>query len=198
MLSIIVGLTGQTGAGKSTVSHMAEEWGCAVIEADAVAREALAPGSRVLQSLADAFGQDIIRQDGSCDRKLLAARAFSGKENTALLNRITHPWIIQRIREYIDIYRRKNQRLILLDAPQLFESGADTLCRKIIAVTAPENVRKQRIMSRDHLSEQEADLRMQAQYPEKFFRSHADFLIDGSDRPENVRKSLYHILDELC
>ena len=198
MKSKVIGLTGQTGAGKSTAAKTAEEMGCYVINADLVAREAVEKGSECLKRLAEQFGCDIIDSDGSCNRRLLAKRAFSSAENTEKLNQITHPWIIRRIDEYIEAYRQKNGGMIVLDAPQLFESGADSLCNMVIAVTAPQDIRLDRIMQRDHLSREEALLRIRAQHEQHYYIERADAVIDGSLPMEQVRRSIADILLEIC
>ncbi len=200
MKTEIIGLTGQTGAGKSTVARFvtALPFKTAVIDADSVAREALAVGSDCLKRLAKLFGYDIINSDGSCNRKLLASRAFSSKEQTQLLNAVTHPWIIERVKEYILLYRSEKCDIILFDAPLLFESGGDSLCHKIIAVTAPDEIRLDRIIRRDGLSESEARLRMNAQHDEAYYSQRADFIIDGSKSPEAVKKQVGNIIKEVC
>ncbi len=191
----VIGLTGQTGAGKSTVADYAESLGCQVIHADAVAREALAKGSPVLKTLADLFGYDIIETDGSCKRSLLAERAFSSPEKTALLNRTTHPWILARVRELIA--RCDPCRPVLFDAPQLYESGGEVLCGRVIAVTAPQEVRLDRIMRRDGMTEQAARLRMGAQHQESYYTDRADYIIDGSQPLDRVREAAARILREI-
>lgn len=190
----IFGLTGQTGAGKSTVAVYASQLGCAVIEADLVAREALEKGSDCLKRLAKVFGYDIITEDGFCNRKLLAERAFAEREKTEILNSITHPWIIRRTMEYIDEYRHKNYDIILFDAPQLFESGGDSLCDFVIAVTAPEAIRMERIMKRDGLDEKAARLRINAQHDETYYTERADYLIDGSKDRETIKTDIREII----
>lgn len=191
----VIGLTGQTGAGKSTVASMAAALSCQVISADAVAREALQKGSEVLKTLAERFGCDIIEKDGSCRRSVLAERAFSTPENTALLNSITHPWIIRRTQAYIALC--DPERLVIFDAPQLYESGGELLCSKVIAVIAPKEVRLRRIMARDGISEQAALLRMNAQHDEGFYTQRADFIINGAMPPEKVRQETEAILKTL-
>lgn len=176
----IIGLTGATGAGKSTVALAAQAWGCYIIDADQVAREALAKGSDCLARLAELFGQDIILEDGTCHRRLLAQRAFADPKQTELLNKVTHPWIIRRIEEYIKLYRQQSDGWILIDAPLLYESGGDRLCDKVIAVTAPKDLRLERILRRDHLTKEEALLRMQTQPEDTFYTDRADAVIDGS------------------
>lgn len=187
MNSIVVGLTGQTGAGKSTVAGFMKELSCAVINADEVARQATAVGSECLKRLAEQFGCDIINNDGSCNRKLLAERAFSSRENTDILNSLTHPWILEHTKEIILCRKADGYDIIIFDAPQLFESGGEKLCSYVIAVIAPSETRMKRIMQRDMISENEALLRMNAQCSEEYYTSRADFIIDGSDCVEQVR-----------
>ena len=193
MKKIFIGLTGQTGAGKSTVCEMAEGLSCSVINADKVAREVMGKNSDCLKRLAEFFGSDIILPDGNCNRKLLAKRAFASRENTDILNSITHPAIIERVREYIDIYSKESD-IIIFDAPQLFESGGDKICDRIISVVAPFEVRLERIMSRDGISKEDALLRMNVQYDEEFFRSKSDYIIDGSQSIEQVKYQFKKII----
>ena len=191
---IVIGLTGQTGAGKSTVCGFAEKLGAAVVNADCVAREVMQPGSPCLEELAKVFGKDILQEDGSLKRKLLAKRAFSDKEKTELLNSISHPFITARAKAYIEKLKKEGIRIIIYDAPQLFESGGDSLCDKVATVTAPEEVRIQRIMKRDNISRGEAELRNSAQHDEKFFIEHSDYIIDGAREPEKVQESVRQML----
>ncbi len=193
---IVIGLTGQTGAGKTTVSKFAEELGCYIVNADAVAKEALAPGSECLKRLADFFGSDIIDDSGCCRRKLLAKRAFSDKEKTAVLSGITHPWIISKSAEYIRDGLEKTD-IVLFDAPQLYESGGDSLCDIVIAVTAPEEVRLQRIMNRDGIDRSAALLRINAQHNEDYYTSRADHVIDGSMERDSVRRKIGSVIGDL-
>lgn len=192
---IVIGLTGQTGAGKTTVSEKLSGLGCAVISADGVAREAMKAGSPCLLKAAECFGEDIILPDGCCNRPLLAKRAFANRESTEKLNSITHPWIINRVREYIEELSHNNIRAIVFDAPQLYESGGDSLCDRVIAVTAPEDVRLERIISRDRISVRAAHQRMNAQHNEEYYSGRADYVIDGSRPLEEVREAAAEILE---
>lgn len=197
MNNIVIGLTGQTGAGKSTVSLMLSDLGCVIINADQVAREALEKNSDCLKRLAELFGYDIIDDDGSCRRRLLAQRAFSSAENKKNLDNTTHPWIIRRTEEYIDTYRQNTDAPIVFDAPLLFESGGDKLCDVIIAVTAPEKLRLERIMRRDGLSYEEAKLRISAQHDDEYYTDRADHVIDGSQSLETVSGQTELVLKEI-
>lgn len=196
--SMVIGLTGQTGAGKSTLAEYAEKKGFAVINADAVAREALEPGTECLRDLAEHFGYDIIDENGCCNRAVLAQRAFSSAEETEALNRLTHPWIIRRSEEYISQLCHNNNDMIILDASQLFESGGERLCDAVIAVTAPREIRLERIMLRDNIDCNAAMLRINAQHDEEYYAGRSDYVIDGSADIQSVCESFDRILGKLC
>ena len=171
---LIVGLTGPSGAGKSTVAARFAERGFFVVDADAVARRAAAADSPALPMLCAAFGADVVRADGSLDRRLLADRAFATKEGTQQLNSIMHPIISRMISEAVE---KSGASHVLLDAPQLFESGEDKRCDCTVAVLADRDRRKERMMARDSLTDEQAERRMSAQLPDAFFEEKCDFLI---------------------
>lgn len=183
---VIVGLTGPTGAGKSTVSQVMRENGWTIIDADALSREAVVPGSPCVTQLCSVFGEDIRTPGGGIDRKLLAKRAFSSREKTKLLNSIVHPWVFLRTLELVNEYRKQRAAHFVFDAPLLFESNADVMCDYVISVIAPESVRIERIMRRDFLTEEQARLRLSAQYDDNFYITRSDRVIDGSQPLEMV------------
>ncbi|MBQ6163250.1 MAG: threonylcarbamoyl-AMP synthase [Clostridia bacterium] len=191
----IVGLTGQTGAGKSTVAALFSEAGYHIVDTDKLAREIVEKGSPVLSVLAEAFGADILDENGGLIRTRLAERAFCSEEKTALLNSITHPEILGRTAEEAFSFSERNIPC-LLDVPLLFQSGADAFCDITVAVTASFETRKHRIMARDGISEDAALLRMRAQEPEEYYASRADIVIqnpDGGDLTKAVRAALERI-----
>ena len=140
---LIVGLTGPTGAGKSSLNETAKELGFKVIDCDKVARVAAEKGQAGYLALIKAFGEEILNPDGTINRKELAKRAFSSKQGTELLNKTLLPHIVELIKGEMDCER------ILLDAPTLFESGVDKMCAVTIAVLADRKIRLERIMERD-------------------------------------------------
>lgn len=180
---MVFGLTGPTGAGKSVLAELLCAHGFAVIDADTVARAVVEAGSPVLARLAQRFGLEILHADGTLDRKALAQRAFSSKENTDALNEITHPEILARIERQVELLSRQEQAGILIDAPLLLETGLERLCDRVIAVVAPEELRRTRIMARDGLTEEQATQRMNAQHSREYYISHSDFVVnnDGDD-----------------
>ena len=143
----VIGLTGQTGAGKSTVSRVLADCGIPVVDCDRLAREAVKPGSECLLQLVRAFGRKILRPDGSLDRAGMAAMAFPDPEKLAVLNRITHKAILQLLTNRLKELEAAGQSLVVVDAPTLFESGADRLCGAVVSVTAPEAFRLERILA---------------------------------------------------
>ena len=170
-MSFVVGLTGPTGAGKSSVTAVAEELGFKVIDCDQYARIAVEKGSEGLAAVVSVFGDDVLNEDGSLNRAALASRAFATIESTELLNQTLLPYIVKLINNEINTER------VLLDAPTLFESGADSLCNEIIAVISDEKTRKARIMERDGIDEAAAELRMSAGKPEEFYIEKTDNIV---------------------
>ena len=174
---MIVGLTGQTGAGKSTVSRVFVEQGFSLIDADRIAREVVEPGSPCLDELFEYFGSTIRGENNSLNRRALASIVFTDAHKLEVLNSIIHPYITEEIFRRINQFAQEGHILILLDAPTLFESKASDFCDLIISVLADPEIRRDRIIARDHLTEEAALQRMQAQLPEEFFVKHSDYII---------------------
>lgn len=185
----IVGLTGPTGAGKGYVSEYLKKLGCFVSDTDKISHSLTEKSSPFLKTLAHSFGSDIIEHDGSLNRRLLAQRAFSSKENQLRLNSLMHPEIIRlSLCECYDALEN-GARAAVIDAPLLFECGADKKCDAVICVTAPEEIRLKRITQRDSISEEEALRRMSVQHGEEFYISKSDFTV-RSYEPYDIRREL--------
>lgn len=189
---LVLGLTGKTGAGKSTVASYLKERGCFIIDGDLVAREIVTPGSPALSELCKAFGEDIVVADGSLDRKALAERAFSSKEKTDLLNSITHPHIKRRFSELIDKAVKQGFAVSVIDAAALLESDCKELCEKIIVVHAEESIRLERILRRDGITLHQAKTRINGQKDDNYYLTQADIIINNSSGQD-----LYKELDKL-
>lgn len=173
----IIGLTGLTGAGKSTVAQKLMAYGCYHIDADKVAREVINNNENVKNKLKERFGSDVINTDGTTNRPLLASRAFADEESTNALNKITHPAVIEEIKSIIKDMEEVGYRGIIIDAIALFESGLDSLCDFNVTVVAPKEIRLERIMKRDNITEEKALERINAQKDESFFTNKADFVL---------------------
>lgn len=177
---LILGLTGKTGAGKSTVAAYLKEKGCFIIDGDLIAREIVLPGQPALGELCRRFGDDILFADGSLDRKKLAAKAFSSPEATALLNSVTHPHIKKRFEQLIFQAEKDGFSVAVIDAAALLESDCKDLCEKIIVVCADEKVRLERILLRDRITKEQALLRIKGQKDDNYYLSQADAVINNS------------------
>lgn len=173
----IIGLTGLTGAGKSTVAQKLMAYGCYHIDADKVAREVINNNENVKNKLKERFGDDVINADGTTNRPVLASRAFASEGNTNALNEITHPAVTEEIQSIIKDMEDVGYRGVIIDAIALFESGEDKLCDFTVAVVAPRDIRLERIMNRDNITEEKALERINAQKDEKFFTEKADFVL---------------------
>jgi dephospho-CoA kinase len=173
----IIGLTGLTGAGKSTVAQKLMAYGCYHIDADKVAREVINNNENVKNKLKERFGDDVINADGTTNRPILASRAFASEEDTNALNEITHPAVTEEIQSIIKDMEEVGYRGVIIDAIALFESGEDALCDFTVAVVAPRDIRLERIMKRDNITEEKALERINAQKDESFFTSRADFVL---------------------
>lgn len=165
----IIGLTGPTGAGKSSVAAVWQESGAYIIDTDRLARQVVLPDSPCLQKLVDAFGDTILSDDGTLNRAALANIAFSDTNAAATLNSITHPAILALTKAEIEAAAQKGYTTAIVDAPLLFEASFDTICHHVVTVIAPYEQRKARIMSRDALTEDAAELRMAAQNRDAFY-----------------------------
>ena len=148
----VIGLTGQSGAGKTTVCQVFAESGFAIINADQIARKIMEKGTPCLEEAAECFGRDILNADGSLNRQRLADIVFEDKEKLKELNAISYPYITYEILQMINKYTDEKQRYVLLDAPTLFESRADDFCDLIISVTASEKNRTERVLKRDGIT----------------------------------------------
>jgi dephospho-CoA kinase len=181
---LIIGLTGPTGAGKSTWTAALKNLGCRIIDCDQLAREAV-QNPDCIKNLQCAFGEDLISAEG-LNRKELAKRAFQNAEHTKLLDQITHPVILALLEKELQSFSKEPTPAIIIDAPQLFESGLDSRCDLIAAVLAPKEIRIKRLQKRDGISREEALSRMSVQYSDDFFRKHCNFILDGNLLPEQV------------
>lgn len=190
----LVGLTGQTGAGKTTVSRIFESEGIAVINADTVARQVVEKGSPCLTALQRIFGNGILLPDGQMNRKAVAALIFGDAAVRAHYEAVIYPYITRTIRQQTEQLAAQGNYIVLLDAPTLFESGIDRECQTVISVIAPEQIRKTRIMQRDALTEEQALQRMNAQHSEEFFRKHSDAVIENNGSETELDAAVRNIV----
>ena len=173
---MIIGITGGTGCGKTTLLNLIRQAGGLVLDCDAVYHDLLKTDRALLAAIEDRFPGTV--EGGTLQRKKLGAIVFSDEEALQDLNRITHGAV------YREVLRRLEEApaLAAIDAIGLFEGGLSELCQVTVAVTAPEEVRVTRLMARDGISEEYARSRIRAQQDESWFRQRCDHVLenDGS------------------
>lgn len=192
---MIIGLTGQTGSGKSTLCEYLEEKGFYICSCDIIAKE-VRSDAKTKMKIADVFGFDLINENGEIDRKKLSERAFKNKETAKKLNGIMHPEILSRAFTYMENALENRYEFAVLDAPLLFESGADKKCDFTVAIIADKSERIKRILIRDNISEKEARERMNVQYDDSFYTERADYVI-FNDSLETLRKKADCLIETL-
>ncbi|HKV45405.1 MAG TPA: dephospho-CoA kinase [bacterium] len=185
-----IGLTGGIASGKSLVARLFRELGAAVVDADAIAREVVAPGGPAYDGVVRTFGREIVHPDGTLDRKTLAARIFADPSARRQLNALTHPHIRRWMAaEAARLAAAPGVDVIILDIPLLLETtdGRDLDLDGIIVVAADDGTRVSRLMARDGIPEAEARRRVSAQMPLQDKVARADWVIDNNGSPARTR-----------
>lgn len=177
MKTKIFGITGPTGAGKSTVSKLFRKCGVYVADADKAARKVTEKGSACLDELCREFGEGILLSDGSLDRKRLGDIVFADSEKLAKLNRITHKYIKAHLEREIEA---SGAEMAAVDGAVLIGSPVIDLCGALVVVTAEPEIRLMRIMARDNISREAAQRRMAAQLSDEEYLRFADHVIDNN------------------
>lgn len=176
----IVGLTGGIGAGKSEVARLLAAKGADWIDADALAREIVAPGTPCLAAIAAEFGSQVLDADGALRRQALGAIVFADKAALRRLEALTHPAIRARVDERVAAARVAGSAVILIDAALLLEMRLDRAVDVVVGVVAPEALRVERVMARDGLDAAAVRARIASQGSEAALRARADALVDNS------------------
>jgi dephospho-CoA kinase len=193
----VFGLTGGIGSGKSTAAALFRERGVPVVDADELAREAVAVGSPGLAEVLAAFGPQVLAADGSLDRKQLGALIFGDAEARKCLNAITHPIVRRLSQERFAALDSEGVTLAGYDVPLLFEVGLDAVLRPIVVVVAREATQLERIVARDGISEEAARERLAAQLPLADKQKRADYVLYNNGTPEALGAQVDAVLEKL-
>ena len=193
-----VGLTGSIAVGKSFVTDCLREAGCRVIDADSVARAVVEPGQPGLARIAEAFGTEVLRPDGTLDRARLGAIVFADEKRRVMLNAILHPLIIASQDEQLRQWERQEPHGIgVVDAALMIETGSFRRFDKLIVVHCAPEVQIERLMKRDHITREAAQLRIAAQMPQQQKMAYADYLIDTTSDFDETRRQTREVYRQL-
>lgn len=174
---LTIGLTGPTGAGKTTVLQALRELGCRSVDCDALYHHLLRTSPVLPGELTDRFGKSILDHDGALDRKALAQVVFRDPQSLSDLNAISHRHVVAACISLVNTAKAHGEKALALDAIALIESGLGAMCDVTVAVTAPREVRLRRIMARDGLTVDQALQRVNAQKPDEYYVNHCDHTI---------------------
>lgn len=182
-----IGLTGGIATGKSTVSQMLVARGAALIDADVVARRIMEPGHPVLAAVVERFGKTVLLENGQLNRKRLGEIVFSDYVERKALEDITHPAIRQEMKAKMETLEQEDpERLVVADIPLLYESGLEELYERIMVVYVPRSLQLERLVKRDGLTQEQAELRLAAQMDIEEKRRRADIVINNSGSCEET------------
>lgn len=194
---LVIGLTGNIGAGKSAVARHFAEWGATVIDADVLARDAVAPGTPTLAAIVERWGAGVLDPAGGLDRAALRRIVFFDPAERAALDAIVHPAVASRRSDAVAAARARGDRLVVADIPLLFEAGLADTVDAIVLVDAPPAVRRDRLLRDRGLDGADADAMMAAQWPSDRKRPRADWIIDNDGDWATLRARARTVYDAL-
>jgi len=193
----VFGLTGNIGSGKSTVAAILRDGGIPVIDADRISREVTAPGGRAHDAVVKAFGGGIVRDDGSIDRKRLGEIVFADPRLRTRLEKITHPAILEAMKEALAGLAREGYRAAVVEATLIHESGRKGLFESVISVTCNRETAISRLAARDGMARGQAEARLAAQMDADRKAGASDYVIDNSGTLEETRRQVERLVREL-
>ncbi|TCO80009.1 dephospho-CoA kinase [Marinisporobacter balticus] len=187
----IIGLTGGIASGKSTASNILKELGIPVIDADLIAREIVAPGKPTLDEIKQIFGEVVVHENGTLNRKYLGEIVFSDKNKLRELNYITHKRIIEEIINKINIYRKtRTYPVIIIDAALLIEMDMKKIVDVVWLVITHESIQLKRLIERDHVSCEDGLKRIKSQMATEEKKKYADVVIDNNQDIMYLKKQI--------
>ena len=187
----IIGVTGGTGAGKSSLCEELKKCGATIIDCDHISRSVTKSDGAAFGEIVEAFGAGMLAADGELNRKALAAVVFNDEKKLELLNKITHKHIFAEMQKQLD---ECTTSVAVMDVPLLFNADFPFKCDLTVAVLADPEVRLKRIMSRDGISKTAALERMKNQMTDDEYKALADVCFINDDNPEKIRE----FAEELC
>ena len=192
-----IGLTGGIAAGKSMVSELLAELGAWILDADAISREVVEPGTEGLKAIAAEFGEKVIMPDGTLDRRALGAEVFGDPQKLERLNGILHPIIkAEMLKRAAEIEEQHPEDIVIFDVPLLIESGWQDAADEVWLVSAPLDERIRRIAMRDGLDEKQAMERISAQMTDEQKAKYADVIINNGGSIQELEERVTKLYAE--
>lgn len=183
----IIGITGNSGSGKSTISKLiSKNYEAKIIDADKIAKEMTKNNGEYLQAIRQAFGNDVIKNN-ELDRKKLADIVFLNRTEKEKLDSLTFEYVVKKIKKELEANQNLDYQYIILDVPLLFESKLDKLCDYTIGVIAPKTEKIKRICKRDKLSKEKALQRLNSQPNDEFFTKNCNTVINNENKEETIK-----------
>jgi dephospho-CoA kinase len=194
---LVIGVTGSFGTGKTTVCQTMAELGAAVINADELGHELLQPGSQTYNELVKAFGDGILTETKTIDRRKLAQLAFQSKDKQARLNSIMHPMINQTVQRLIEQHRKTGDKIVVIEAALLIEAGWKSLVDQVWVIIAPETVIVDRLKTQRGFKEKEIFARLNTQLSSAEKVKHADVVINTDCSREELKAKVTELWQKL-
>jgi dephospho-CoA kinase len=192
-----IAITGGAGSGKSTVARMFKELGAYVLDADQIARDAVAVGAPAWQELRRLYGEDFFNQNGTLNRSKLAQWVFTDAEARHALNALIHPLVAQELQKNVADLERQGVDLVLVEVPLLFEAGQEQAFDRVIVVTAPKADQIRRLGTRDHRGEEEIEGILRAQWPLAGKVARADYVVDNGGKLISTHEQVKNLWEKL-
>lgn len=192
----IIGLVGTSGSGKTTIGEILKrEENVTIIDADEIAKKLSRKGSLYFKSIVECFGDYIIDEKGELKRKELAEIIFVDKKKREELNKLTFIYVVDEIKRMISLSSTKE--IIIIDAPLLFESNLNKICDYVVGIIAPNEIKVQRIMARDGITEEKALKRLNIQKDNEFIKENSDFVIENTKDIAYLEECVNEIKEEI-
>lgn len=193
---MIIGITGSSGSGKSTICKILEkEYKVKIINADKIAKKLSKKGTSYIQDIIDAFGKDIVDEEGELKRKKLAEIIYSDADKRKKLNNCTFKYIVEEIKKQIS--KVQKDATVIIDAPLLFEAGLDKICDTVIGVISKRELQLDRMVARDNIDYEQAEKRLASQKNNAFYQEKCDIIIKNGTNMKILEDRIKEISEKL-
>ena len=174
----IIGITGSSGSGKTTVSKIiSEELKAKIINADKVVKQMQEKGTKYYEKIVETFGEEILKKDCSLNRKKLAEIIFQDESKKEELDNLTYKYVVEEIKNQV---KNAQEKYVIIDAPLLIEGKLNEICNIVMAVISSKEEQIKRISKRDNIEESKAKIRLEAQKDNEFYKINANYIVENN------------------